>query len=621
MQADLDWLAWAIGLTAASLLRVDFDLSKLEWWGQLAILPVALLCQLVAGGLSGLYSGRWQRGSFEEVAAVTKTVALAGAGLLVVDAVATRPRMVPLTAVVGGAVIAFVLMCGFRYWARARDDRRHRPHQDRAERVLIAGAGEGGRQVISSMLRDPLGRYLPVALVDDDPEKRNLRIRGVPVVGTTWDVAAAADAAEVSTVLIAIPSASRDLISRVTAGANQRGLVVKLLPTVVELIEGDVTVRDIRELEPADLLGRQPIDTDVASIAAYLTGKRVLVTGAGGSIGSELCRQIHRFDPAELVMLDRDESALHGVQLSIAGHARLDTPDVVLADIRDRAALEQIFQTHRPQVVFHAAALKHLPMLEQYPDEGIKTNVMGTLNVLELACEHGVERLVNVSTDKAAGPASVLGFTKRIAERLTAEIGRSATGEMLSVRFGNVLGSRGSMLETFRAQIAAGGPVTVTHPEVTRFFMTIAEACELVIQAGAVGARGEVLVLDMGRPVRILDVAQQLIAQSGRDVPVTFTGLRAGEKLHEELFAPGEGSRRDGHPLISHVWVPPLPVDRATSLLAPRARPEAIERLRVVCEAPQAATSSTWTTPDRSGTPPGARTTAPDPTIPAVRRP
>jgi dTDP-glucose 4,6-dehydratase len=284
----------------------------------------------------------------------------------------------------------------------------------------------------------------------------------------------------------------------------------------------------------------------------------VLITGAGGSIGSELARQVHRFGPRELILLDRDESALHGVQLSIYGRGLLDTPDMVLADIRDEETVARVFARHRPEVVFHAAALKHLPMLEQYPDEGWKTNVLGTRNVLRSARANGCQRFVNVSTDKAADPTSVLGRTKRTAEQLTAWYAQGTPGTYLSVRFGNVLGSRGSMLHTFTSQIRSGGPVTVTHPEVTRYFMTIPEACALVIQAGAVGAPGEVLVLDMGEPVSILGVAQRLIAQSGQHIDIVFTGLRPGEKMHEVLLSDAERGQRRSHPMITHVTVPPL---------------------------------------------------------------
>lgn len=321
-------------------------------------------------------------------------------------------------------------------------------------------------------------------------------------------------------------------------------------------------MQDLRDIDVTDLLGRDPVDTDVVACARFLQGKRVLVTGAGGSIGSELCRQLVGFEPAKVLMLDRDESALHSLQLSMTGRALLDTEDVILADIRDSDALQRIFQRHRPHVVFHAAALKHLPMLEQYPEEAWKTNVLGTANVLDAARAVGVEVFVNISTDKAANPSSVLGYSKRIAERLTAGVARETPGKYVSVRFGNVLGSRGSVLPVFAEQIARGGPVTVTDPGVTRFFMMIPEACQLVIQATAVGGNGEALVLDMGQPVRILDVAQQMIEMSGRhDVAIDFTGLREGEKMHEELMGDWEGRRTTSHQLIDAVDVPPLSLD------------------------------------------------------------
>jgi FlaA1/EpsC-like NDP-sugar epimerase len=308
----------------------------------------------------------------------------------------------------------------------------------------------------------------------------------------------------------------------------------------------------------ADLLGRHEVDTDVDSIAGYVTGKRVLVTGAGGSIGSELSRQLYRFAPASLILLDRDESALHAVQLSIEGRALLDSRNLVVCDIRDVDRIDQVFDEHEPEVVFHAAALKHLPLLQMHPEEALKTNVWGTQVLVDASLRTGVERFVNISTDKAADPCSVLGYSKRLAERLTAAAANHGDGVFLSVRFGNVLGSRGSVLTAFSSQIDAGGPVTVTDPEVTRYFMTVEEAVQLVIQAGAVGRDGEALVLDMGEPVRIDDVARRLIAESDRPIEVVYTGLREGEKLHEVLFGPGEQGTSPCHPRISHVPVPPL---------------------------------------------------------------
>jgi FlaA1/EpsC-like NDP-sugar epimerase len=345
-----------------------------------------------------------------------------------------------------------------------------------------------------------------------------------------------------------------------------------------------VEVGDIRDVQIADLLGRHQIDTDLDSIAGYLTGKRVLVTGAGGSIGSELCRQIHRFRPAELMLLDRDETSLQAVQLSMDSGAALDDPSVILADLRDAARIRAIFQQRRPEVVFHAAALKHLALLQRHPGEAVKTNIWGTLAVLEAA--EGVERFVNISTDKAANPSSVLGLSKRITERLTAYVARRSPGTFLSVRFGNVLGSRGSVFTTFSAQIAAGGPLTVTDPDVTRYFMTVQEAVHLVIQAAAIGRDGEALVLEMGKPVRIAEVARQMAQLAPEPVEIRYTGLRPGEKLDEELFGDGETDRRPIHPLISHVEVPPLDPLPARRLDAGSDPAELIARLAAVCDTP-----------------------------------
>ncbi len=326
----------------------------------------------------------------------------------------------------------------------------------------------------------------------------------------------------------------------------------------------------------------------------------MLVTGAGGSIGSELCRAIHRFAPATLVKLDRDESGLHELQLSIEQRALLDERSLVVCNIQDLAALEEVFEEHRPEVVFHAAALKHLPLLEMWPTEAVKTNVLGTWNVLSTSLRYGVERLVNISTDKAADPCSVLGYTKRIAERLTATAASGAGGAYLSVRFGNVLGSRGSVLTTFRAQIEAGGPVTVTHPDVTRYFMTVQEAVQLVVQAGAIGDNGEVLVLDMGSPARIAEVARRLITLAERSVDIVFTGLRPGEKLNEVLFGRGEADLRPKHPLISHVPVPPIDTALIETLGRHRTATAVSEELRALCFAPDAAPTGSFDDRSRS---------------------
>ena len=557
-QVSADLLMWSAGLWLAHAVRYDFALDELVPGQVLLASTVAGVAQVLLGALGHLYRGRYRYGSSDEVLGVLLTVGCTAFALGVVNLLwgaVHLPRSVPFSA----GLLAFTGMVGVRYAYRRLRQRRRRPTAGRgAEPLLLFGAGEGAEQVLTSILGDPRSRWLPVALLDDDVRKRNLRLRGVRVVGGRNQLAAAAASTGASALLVAIPSADAQLLREVSELAEAIGLSVKVLPTVDELIDGRAGLDDIRDLDLNDLLGRRSISLDLESIAGYLTGKRVLVTGAGGSIGSELCRQLVKYAPAELMMLDRDESALHAVQLSISGRALLDGDDLLLADLRDPEHISRLFQQRRPQVVFHAAALKHLTLLERHPGEAVKSNVWGSLTVLQAAEAAGVERFVNISTDKAADPESVLGYSKRIAERLTAHVAQDADGRYLSVRFGNVLGSRGSVLTAFTAQIQAGGPITVTHPDVTRYFMTVQEAVQLVIQAAAVGNDGEVLVLDMGKPVRIDEVAHRLAEKSTRPVEVVYTGLRPGEKLHEDLLGADEVDTRPMHPLISQVPVPPV---------------------------------------------------------------
>ena len=558
IQAVLDIAAWTAGITMACYIRLDLNPLPLERQGLYKFLVIAAVVQLLGGLAVGLYRGRWRYGSFDEVKGLVATVGIATILLYLIDRYLFVPYLVPLSAVIVGGFVGLVSMAGARYGWRLIVEWRKRPTEAGAERVIVYGAGDPGIQVITSMLRTPSSPFVPVGILDDNPTKRRLSVMGVNVLGGMSDLEAAMTRTGASTLLISDPHAGSDLVTALTDMAIELDLDVKVVPPVSELLGAEARVEDIRDVSEADLLGRHEIETDLESIAGYLTGRRVLVTGAGGSIGSELCRQLSQFAPAELMMLDRDESALHGVQLSIEGRALLDDRSVILADIRDADVLVQLFEERRPEVVFHAAALKHLPLLEQYPREAMKSNVLGTLNVLEAARRVGVERFVNISTDKAASPTSVLGYSKRMAERLTSAVAASSEGTYLSVRFGNVLGSRGSVLTTFHAQIAAGGPITVTDPEVTRYFMTIPEAVQLVIQAGAIGDDGEVLILDMGEAVKIADVARRLAAQSPRPIKIVYTGLRPGEKLHEDLFGGEELDARPKHPLISHTTVPAL---------------------------------------------------------------
>jgi FlaA1/EpsC-like NDP-sugar epimerase len=571
-----DCASWVWATLVVVGCRYDFDLNEIYWSGVGQYVLAACLLQLVVGTLLMLYRGRYRTATFEESLGLALTIGVVGALLATMFIGFADPGTFPRATAVLTPPIALLIMAAGRWAHRALRDRGGRPAD--AERVLIYGAGDAGYQLVR-LASDNSSPYRVVGFIDDSRSRRNLRLQGVPVVGGRDRIVDAASSRGATTVILAITKATAELVREIADITEAAGLRFLVLPPLDELIGGRVRLSDIREVDIADLLGRHQIDTNLSEIAGYLTDRVVLITGAGGSIGSELARQVHRFGPQELVLLDRDESALHAVQLSIYGQGLLNTPDIVLADIRDRKAVSEVFALHRPEVVFHAAALKHLPMLEQYPEEGWKTNVVGTLNVLQAADANGCVKFVNISTDKAADPTSVLGKTKRLAEQLTAWYAGRSVGTYLSVRFGNVLGSRGSMLDTFTTQIEAGGPVTVTHPDVTRFFMTIPEACELTIQAAAIGEPGEVLVLDIGEPVRILDVAKRLIAQSKANVEIAFTGLRQGEKLHETLFGAGERGQFKHHPLICHVPVQPV---SPTDVVGEPAADQVVGRLRAV---------------------------------------
>lgn len=551
-----DASCWGVAAFALVIARYNFDLASEHSRFVLLYAGAAIVAQLLIGLLTKLYRGRHSVASFEEVVMLAALCMGIGVVLALVCAKWAHPgypRVVTFTV----PFAALVLMAAGRFVFRTIA--RFSSHSDvQAEPVIVYGAGNAGRQLSRLLEFDPDAPFEIVGYIDDDPGKKNLHMSGAKVLGGRDHLVQAAASRGVRTVIIAIPTADRTFMREVSKITDEAGLITLVMPPTKEIVGGKIELSGLHKLDVTDLLGRAQIKTNLSEISSYLSGKVVLVTGAGGSIGAEIARQVHRFGPKELVMLDRDESGLHGTQLSIFRQGLLDTPNMVLCDIRDVAALDKVFADHRPEVVFHAAALKHLPMLEQYPLEGWKTNTLGTLNVLRAARKYGVIRFVNISTDKAADATSVLGKTKRLAEELTAHFAQESGLTYLSVRFGNVLGSRGSMLHTFTAQIEAGGPLTVTHPDITRYFMTIPEACELTIQAGAIGQPGDVLVLDMGEPVRILDVAKNLIARSGKKIDIVFTGLRPNEKMHEVLFSEDEHRSPTSHDLISRVAVPPL---------------------------------------------------------------
>ncbi|MDO4606319.1 MAG: nucleoside-diphosphate sugar epimerase/dehydratase [Bowdeniella nasicola] len=552
-----DVMSWLAGVLSIFLLRYDLRLSTHFERSLLVYAAVTIGVYLALAWVTKLHRTRYRIGSFSEVVMLMAiTVGAGAAGAIITYLIRGAESYPPAVGLFAPPLAAVFMLAGRTLIRGARNYLRPTPKG--TEAILVYGAGDRAEQLLTLITNDPNSPYRVIGLIDDDPGKRNLRISGVKVLGNGEALEPIISESQISTVLVAISDPPPALMDRIVSTTAPLGVETLTLPPITQIFGGGLRLQDVRKVDVADILGRRQVEIDLPEVAKYINDKVVLITGAGGSIGSEIARQVHQLGARELVLLDRDESALHGVQLDIYHQGLLDTNDMVLCDIRDKEALRAVFETHHPDVVFHTAALKHLPMLEQYPEEGWKTNVLGSLNLLELAAEYKVGTFVNISTDKAADPTSVLGRTKRLAERLTAWHSAQTSGVFVSVRFGNVLGSRGSMLHTFRRQIEDGGPLTVTHPDITRYFMTIPEACSLVIQAGAIATSGECMILDMGSPIKILDVAKKMIALSGKNIEIKFTGLRPGEKMHEILVASQEADIRPHHPLISHVTVPAL---------------------------------------------------------------
>ena len=418
-------------------------------------------------------------------------------------------------------------------------------------RILIIGAGTAGEQIGREMLDNPKSLYQPAGFIDDDPAKRGSKLHGVKVLGTRADIPRLLKTLPIDEFLVAIPSArSRDIreIVKLIRDAND-GKPIKVLPGIMDLMSGNVTLADIQDIRVEDLLGREPVEIDHGIIRRFIAGRRVLITGAGGSIGAELARTVLQFAPEAAALVDIDETELFSLTNKLRGASSPFEP--VVGDVRDRGKMEAVFSRFRPEVVIHSAAYKHVPILEYYPEEAVKTNILGTRNLAELALWHKVDRFVYISTDKAINPTSVMGATKRVGEELVRTLDRRGATRFISVRFGNVLGSRGSVIPLFLEQIRRGGPVTVTHPDMKRYFMAISEAVLLVLEAAAAGEGGETFVLDMGEPIRIDDLARDMIRLSGHrpdvDIPVVYSGLRAGEKLFEELLGAEEGTEPTAH--------------------------------------------------------------------------
>ncbi|MCC5910361.1 MAG: polysaccharide biosynthesis protein [Clostridiaceae bacterium] len=502
----------------------------------------------------GIYRNLWKYASIEEAFQIVTTSFVANAG--VVTYMMMTQQGFPRSIYILAFILDIALIGSTRLSYRVLRGLKHRGLSTRKnfKRVMIIGAGQAGATVIKELRRKSSLCSKPVVIIDDDVSKLHTKINGVPVLGNTNDIKHIAEEKKIDEIIIAIPSAYKKEIREIVEKSSKTKCRLQIVPSLHELIDGEVSIKEIRDVEIEDLLGREPVKVDLEEINSYLKNHIVLVTGGGGSIGSELCRQIACFRPKKLLLLDNYENNAYDIQQEL----RRNYPDlhleVIIASVRERNRLEEIFALHKPEVVFHAAAHKHVPLMEANPQEAIKNNVLGTKNVAECAHEYSVKRFVLISTDKAVNPTNIMGATKRVAEMIIQSMNKNSKTEFVAVRFGNVLGSNGSVIPLFKKQIKEGGPVTVTDAEVTRYFMTIPEAVQLVIQAGSMAQGGEIFVLDMGEPVKIIDLAKNLIRLSGFepevDIPIKIVGLRPGEKLYEELLMAEEGLSSTKHDKI-----------------------------------------------------------------------
>lgn len=553
-------LLWTAALTASFLLRFEFEVPRKF----VALAPKLLLITLVIRALVhwrvGLFHGLWRYSGSRDLLSLLQAAAISSVLIAAVWAF-NQTGLFPRSILILDFAFSILIVGGLRFGIRTvrevtlQNTRGGAPTSGQPRRrVLVVGAGDAGEMLMREITRTYAHRYEPVGFLDDALAKQNERIHGVPVIGVIDDLVLLAQRERIDEVILAIPKMTGQEIRRVVELSRRTGATLRTLPGVDSLIDGRVTVNQLTEVKIEDLLGRAPVTLDAEAIQEFLHGRVVLVTGAGGSIGSELCKQICRFAPKRLVLLEQAENSLFEIHRALLA----EFPDVkvtpYIADICDSRRLESIFESEHPAVVFHAAAHKHVPMMESNPGEAIKNNVFGTKKLADAAHRFGVESFVMVSTDKAVNPTSVMGVSKRTAEIYVQALSQRSRTQFVTVRFGNVLGSAGSVIPIFKQQIAAGGPVTVTHPDMKRYFMTIPEACQLILQAGTMGRGGEIFVLDMGEPVKIVDLARDLIRLSGftpdEDISIQFSGVRPGEKLFEELSIDEENATKTRHPKI-----------------------------------------------------------------------
>jgi FlaA1/EpsC-like NDP-sugar epimerase len=502
---------------------------------------ILLVCHHLFASMFNLYNKAWEYASIGELVAIVKAITFS----IFVTAIF---QFVLGYEIYGRALattwmLHVLLIGGSRFsWRVYRDQ--HIKATDNMKNVLVVGAGKAGTLITRQLLNNQDLGLKPSAFIDDDPNKYKLHIMGIPVAGTSEEIVQAVEKYKIDLIVLAIPSLSKDELTRIFDECSKTKVKTQIMPMIEDIMLGKVAVNQFRDVEVEDLLGREPVELDIDGISEYITGKTVLVTGAGGSIGSEICRQICRFSPRKLVLVGHGENSIYLIDMELR-NSSLPSVEVipVIGDIQDRSRMFDVMEEHRPDVVYHAAAHKHVPLMEYNPRESVKNNVFGTKNVAEAADTFGVDTFVLISSDKAVNPTNVMGSTKRIAEMVIQQLSKVSKTKFVAVRFGNVLGSRGSVIPLFKKQILAGGPVTVTHPDMTRYFMTIPEASRLVIQAGSLARGGEIFVLDMGEPVKIVDLAVNLIKLSGysvEEIGINYSGIRPGEKMYEELLGENE---------------------------------------------------------------------------------
>ena len=554
-----DILLAAISYLFAFLLRFNFSIPEVFYRKMLVSIPVLIAIRVLSFFFFGLYSGIWRYASISDLARILKAVALSSILFVVYVTFFYRLADFPRSVFIIDCFIVICFIGGSRFLYRLSREF-YITKSKNGKRILIIGAGDAAERLLREMRQNPNIDYDIVGFLDDNPAKKGRRIHDVPILGQVDDIEKIGKKENIEEAIVAIPSINGKEMRTIMYQCSNAGITCKTLPAISDILNGTITINQIREIRIEDLLGREHIELNREQISDYLSGKRVLVTGAAGSIGLELCRQIMKVGPERLILFERVENEIYNVEMEFSATFHDEPYTLVLGDILDRKRLEHVMQEYRPQVVFHAAAYKHVPITEANPLEAVKNNVLGTLNVTEISARNGVEKFVLISTDKAVKPANVMGMTKRIAELICQGMNGGQKTVFIAVRFGNVLNSAGSVIPLFRKQILNGGPITVTHPDMTRYFMSIPEAAQLVMQAGAIGKGGEIFVLDMGEPVKIIDLAKDMIRlmglKVGEDIDIAYTGLRPGEKIHEELVSHSEEIERTLHEKIMLVKTP-----------------------------------------------------------------